>query len=133
MIKMHEFSTAQAIIDTVMEAVKKLSFEKIIEINLEIGEFTLLNYSQLRFALKTLSKNTVAEGAKINIKKLRGKIKCAECGYEGTITKKTSTDHYLLTQILFQCPVCGSTKTDITGGREMNIKNIKLKLKEKID
>ncbi len=127
---MHEFSTAQSIIDTVIEATKKLSIEKIIEINLEIGEFTLLNYSQLRFALKTLAKNTVAEGAKINIKKLRGKIKCLDCGYEGVIRKKSSTDHYLIIQPSFQCPRCKSAKTDIVGGREMNIKNIKLKLKE---
>lgn len=130
---MHEFSTAQAIIDTVLEAAKKFSFEKILEINLEIGEFTLLNYSQLRFALKTLAKNTVAEDAKINIKKLRGKIKCMECGYEGNISKKLPAEHYLSTQLLLQCPVCGSMKTDIIGGREMNIKNIKLKLKEKVE
>lgn len=129
---MHEFSTAQAIINTVIEAVKKISFEKIIEINLEVGEFTLLNHSQLRFALRTLAKNTTAEGAKIHIKKLSGKIKCMECGYEGNINKKTTRDHYLLTQLLFQCPICGSTKTDIIHGREMNIKNIKLKLKDKL-
>ncbi|MEM2109351.1 MAG: hydrogenase maturation nickel metallochaperone HypA [Candidatus Odinarchaeota archaeon] len=129
MITLHEFSTAQAIINTVMDAVKKYSFEKILEINLEIGEFTLLNYSQLRFALKTLSKDTVVEGAKIIIKTLHGALKCAECGYEGRLNKRVSKTHYSTLLPQFQCPNCQSMKTDIIGGREMNIKNIKLKLK----
>ena len=125
---MHEFSTAQAIINTVIDAVKKYSFEKILEINLEIGEFTLLNYSQLRFALKTLSKDTVVEDAKIIIKTLHGVVKCSECGYEGRL-KRISKNHYSMILPQFQCPKCQSMKTDIIGGREMNIKNIKLKLK----
>lgn len=125
---MHEFSTAQAILNTILDAAKSYPVEKIIQIKLEIGEFTLLNHAQLRFALKTISKGTPAEGAKILIKTLKGKIKCSDCGYEGEL-ESLPPHSYVISFSPFQCPKCGSPDTDILGGRETNIKDIKLKLK----
>ncbi|MHA1754464.1 MAG: hydrogenase maturation nickel metallochaperone HypA, partial [Candidatus Odinarchaeia archaeon] len=127
-VKMHEFSTAQAILNTILDAAKRYDSEKILQVNLEIGEFTLLNYSQLKFAIKTLSEGTIAEGVKVKIKTIKGKIKCNNCGYEGS-KKVEETDHFMISFSPFTCPKCGSPNTDIIGGRETNIKDIKLKLK----
>ncbi|MHA1410123.1 MAG: hydrogenase maturation nickel metallochaperone HypA [Candidatus Odinarchaeia archaeon] len=126
---MHEFSTAEMIINTVLASASDYNVEKILQINLEIGEFTLLNHHQLRFALKTLAKGTIAEGAKITIKTIKGSIKCEKCGYEGT-RQVEDIDHMMISFTPFTCPKCSSPDTVIISGREVNIKNIQLKLKK---
>jgi hydrogenase nickel incorporation protein HypA/HybF len=126
---MHEFSTAQGIMSMILSTANRYQVEKIIQINLEIGEFTLLNHYQLRFSLKTLSKGTIAERAKINIKTIKGNLKCKNCGYQGYREVKEE-DHLMISFSPFTCPKCDSPNTDIIGGREINIKDIKLKLKK---
>ncbi|MHA1238343.1 MAG: hydrogenase maturation nickel metallochaperone HypA [Candidatus Odinarchaeia archaeon] len=124
---MHEFSTAQAILGTVIEVATRYNASEILEVDLEIGEFTLLNPEQLNFAFKVLSEGTIAKNAKLKIFKKPGKIKCNTCGYEGNVEDLSDASHYNIFSMSFRCPKCGSTDTDILGGRETNIKNIKIK------
>ncbi|MEM2830114.1 MAG: hydrogenase maturation nickel metallochaperone HypA, partial [Candidatus Jordarchaeales archaeon] len=85
---MHEFSTAQMIISTVIRVAKENNATRITEINLELGEFTLLNPDYLKFSLNVAAEGTMAEGAKVNITIRPGVIYCSECGYEGEAKKE---------------------------------------------
>jgi len=63
---MHEFSMAQQIFSIVMKVAKENNVKKILEINIEVGQLTFLNPDQLKFALKVLSEDTIAQDAKID-------------------------------------------------------------------
>jgi hydrogenase nickel incorporation protein HypA/HybF len=128
---MHEFSTMQMTIETVLTAAKAHKAEKIIEINLEIGELTFLNPEQLKFAFSVLSKNTIAEDAKLNIKQVQLAVKCTDCGYEGPIKYNGPTPHLLSVPLYMKCINCGSSEVNITAGRECNIRNFKVKVPNK--
>ncbi len=122
---MHELSLAVSIIETVLKAAKEYDANKVLEINLEIGDFTVVGEDRLRFALEIASKDTIAEEAKINIERTPGRIRCKKCGYEGESSPPTEDDplqHLIMSSL--KCPQCGDTHTEIIGGRQMGVVDI---------
>jgi hydrogenase nickel incorporation protein HypA/HybF len=128
---MHEFSTMQMIMETALKVAVEHKAGQILGINLEIGELTFLNTEQLRFAFSILSEGTIANKAKLYIKRIKPKIKCLDCKFEGEVKKNRKGDSILYTPVLLKCPICKSTNVEIISGRECNIKNIKIKLLKK--
>jgi len=118
----------QLTLEAVLNAAKAHKAEEIIEINLEIGELTFLNPEQLKFAFSVLSKNTIAENAKLNIKQVKPAVKCTNCGYEGPTKYNGPTPHILGVPLYLKCANCGSAEVGITAGRECNIKDLKIKV-----
>jgi len=73
---MHDFHLADQILKTVLEYVSKNGFKKVSKIEMELG--SLLEHGEeilpenLIFNFKLLSKNTIAENAELNVKKIKG-------------------------------------------------------------
>ena len=127
---MHEFSMAQQIFSIVMKVAKENNVKKILEINIEVGQLTFLNPDQLKFALKVLSEDTIAQDAKIRIEIIQPEIRCNSCKYTGRISYDGPESHTIYPIIFLKCPKCGSTDVEIIRGKECNIKNIKAIRKE---
>jgi len=64
---MHEFSIAQSVVQTVLKVAMENNAVQVTEINLEIGELTLLNPEYLKYGIEVASEGTIIEGAKVNI------------------------------------------------------------------
>ena len=120
---MHEISIAGAIIDAVLEAAKKNNARKVNEIIIEVGELTALNPDQLRFIFETITRGTVAQGAKYDIQTVKPLINCRGCSYSGPIEFFEKL-HFFLPVI--KCPGCGGSEVDIVAGRECCVKKIKI-------
>lgn len=120
---MHEISIAGAIVDAVLDAAKKNNAKKVNEIFIEIGELTALNPDQLKFIFQTITKGTVADGARYDIQVIRPLIKCKKCSYNGAI-EFIEKLHFFLPVI--KCPECGDIDVDIVAGRECCVKRIKI-------
>jgi len=125
---MHEYSMMQTVLEAVLNAAKPHKAEEVLEISLEVGELTFLKPEELKFAFSVLSKGTIAEKACLRIKRIRPRIKCADCGYEGYVKYEEPEHHSLDIPLQLKCMKCGSTKVEITRGRECNVKNLKVKL-----
>ena len=73
---MHDWHLANEILKTVLEYADKNGFKKVKKIELELGsilehgEYILLE--NLVFNFNLLSKNTIAENAELNVKKIKG-------------------------------------------------------------
>ena len=80
---MHEFSAALSIVETAVQAAKENNVSKVKAVNVEVGEFTFLVPEQLEFNFEIASRNSVVEGAKLQITKKKGVLKCNDCGFEG--------------------------------------------------
>ncbi|MCX9013930.1 MAG: hydrogenase maturation nickel metallochaperone HypA [Candidatus Methanoperedens sp.] len=120
---MHEISIAGAIVDTVIDTANKNNAQKVDEVFIEIGELTALNTDQLKFIFETITKGTVAEGAKYNIETISPLIECKKCEYKGKI-KYFEKLHFFLPAI--KCPDCGETDVEVTAGRECCVRKIKI-------
>ncbi|MGQ9615645.1 MAG: hydrogenase maturation nickel metallochaperone HypA/HybF [Spirochaetota bacterium] len=69
---MHELSIAEALLDLIQKRAACEGIKKVYEINLKIGEFSGVFIDSLRFAFEMLSKDTITEGASLNIETTPG-------------------------------------------------------------
>jgi hydrogenase nickel incorporation protein HypA/HybF len=119
---MHEFSISSEIVRTVLDSARENHGKKVLSIQLEIGELTLLNVEQVTFWIRELFKDSIAEGAKVKVKVIKARIRCEACGYKGgnTSDQKDLFQHL----IPLSCPKCGSFQIKIEKGRECTLKRI---------
>lgn len=120
---MHEYSVMTQIVDSILAEAKKQKAKRVEEVDLEIGEYTLLGTEQLKFAYELMSKDTILEGSKLNLRHLEGKVKCTACGYEGVVPVAEDSPHRLAP--ILTCPKCNGV-AQITQGRECLIRNIRM-------
>ena len=119
---MHEFSVMSQIVDSILSEAKKRRATKIEEVDLNIGDYTMLGEEQLKFAYELLSKDTILEGSKLNVGHIKGRIHCS-CGFEGSVIPSPDSPHRIVP--ILECPKCkGAAK--ITEGRECVIRNIRM-------
>lgn len=127
---MHEFSAACSIVDTALEAAKNNNASKVTIINVELGEFTFLIPEQLVFNFEIASKNTILEGADLRIKNIKGQLACKDCGFEGNSEVDPDLPPQIAVFAPMKCPKCGSSSTQITGGKDFIITDIEAELAE---
>ena len=121
---MHEFSFAYNIFKIAEATAIKHNAKKITEVQLEIGELTLIVPDLLKRSFEMATTGSIAEGAELVIEILPGKIKCRDCGKDSSVT--LSEESYLTGLQLFQCKHCQSKNTEIIDGKKANIKNVKI-------
>ena len=110
---MHEVSIMYDSIEIVKESSKLNNISKVNKVFMKIGEFTCVDENSLKFAFEALSKNTLCEGAILDIEKVKGKAKCDICNIEFDIgfTNKL-------------CPSCNTYSNNITSGYELLVYEI---------
>lgn len=136
---MHELSIATSIFEVVLEVASRHSAEKVLEIDVDVGELTLLNPDQLILALEILSKGTIVEGAKVHVNVVKARARCNRCGEEWDLklSSMTPTISHLVAmtcpscdlKAFFKasCPKCGESDFNFVSGNELIIKSIKIK------
>jgi hydrogenase nickel incorporation protein HypA/HybF len=119
---MHEYSIASEIAKNVLDAAEKQDAKRILSVQLDIGELTLLNVRQVTTWIHELFKGTMAEGAKIKVRTVRTLIRCPSCGYHGrgTMDPEDPLKHLIASP----CPRCGSLAIRIEKGRECVLRKI---------
>jgi hydrogenase nickel incorporation protein HypA/HybF len=121
---MHEFSISSEIVRTVLDTAEKGHGKKVLSIQMEIGELTLLNTDQVFFWVRELFKGSKAEGAEVKIKTIKARIHCKTCGYKGGI--KSDQEDPFRHLALQTCPQCNSFQIKIEKGRECILKRIQV-------
>jgi hydrogenase nickel incorporation protein HypA/HybF len=119
---MHEFSVMTQIVESILSEAKKRNAKKIEQVDLHIGEYTMLGDEQMRFAFEVLSKDSILDGATLEISHVPGKIKCS-CGYDGPVPVTDDSPHRAVP--IMECPKC-KKPARITEGRECLIRNIRM-------
>lgn len=121
---MHEFSISSEIVKTVLETAQKNSGKKVLSVQLEIGELTLLNVEQVNLWVQELFKGSIAEGAKVKVRKIKARISCEGCGYKGgAASDQEDTFRHTALQ---QCPRCHSFQIQVEKGKECTLRRIQV-------
>ena len=122
---MHEFSTAQGIVETAIHYAKKNKAKKVKKMFLEIGELTFLNVEQLKFSYDILSKDTILDNSELVVEVKSATYKCMKCGASGKLGRIENEDHFSIP--VFHCPKCGG-EIEILSGRQCFIKNMEIEV-----
>lgn len=113
---MHELSVTESILSTVLESAEKNGVEKILRIHLEIGELNDLKGEWIQHFFDYLSKDTLAEGAEIEVHVRRSEFTCGDCG------KVFPLDLRSVSKV--KCPECESGNCSLTGGNGFYIRDM---------
>lgn len=90
---MHELSVTEGILRICKAEAEKNNFKRILKINIKVGELSGLIPDCISFYFNEISKETVAEGAKIEVFKIPLSYRCDDCGYTSEILKTEYTCH----------------------------------------
>lgn len=131
---MHEYSLAQAVINSIAELCQK-NRAKGLEATVVLGELQQIEEGIFREALRELKKEQGLR-ARLRIKKENACFRCRACGFEWEFSKKksnlsaSSTEciHFLpdIAQCYMRCPRCKSHDFEIVRGRGVRIDEIKI-------
>lgn len=112
---MHEMSLAEGVRGIVEDAARGQGFTRVKTVVLEIGALSTVEVEALRFCLDVVLRDTLAEGAAIEIEPVAGTGWCIAC--ERSVP---------LARLYDACPECGSYQLRPTGGTEMRVKELEV-------
>jgi len=111
---MHEGSIAAAIVQGALEALEKEGLFSARTVTVLIGRLHSVVPDLLQSHYKLMRKEHAAlSRSRLIVETEPVRIACRACGRETVIEKPE-----------FACPGCGSTQIEVTGGREMHLKEI---------
>ena len=108
---MHELSIANSVVELCAE---RAMGARVLRVTLEIGRLSAVMPDAIRFCFDVCAKDTVVEGATLEIVETPGLARCLDCG--GSVD---------MTDLLEHC-ACGSVNLELVAGSELKIKQMEV-------
>lgn len=108
-------SLAESVLEIIKDASHKQSFKPVRKVWLEIGQLSCVEQEAMRFCFDAVMKDSIADGAQLEIVETAGQGRCTQCGCE--------TQIIALYEV---CPQCGSYALNVTGGDAMRVKELEV-------
>lgn len=112
---MHEMSLAESIRGIVEDAANAQGARRVKTVVLEIGELSSVEVDALRFCLDVVLRDSIVEGAAVEIDPVAGVGWCLACDRSVPLAQRYDP-----------CPECGGYQVRATGGTEMRVKEIEV-------
>jgi hydrogenase nickel incorporation protein HypA/HybF len=110
---LHELAVTQSILEIALRYAEGVS--RITQLNLVIGDLSSVVDDSVQFYWDIVSQGSVAEGAKLNFKRIPTRLQCNECGQgfgpDGRV---------------YTCPHCGGLQVTVVAGREFRLESIEV-------
>ena len=115
---MHELPITESILRVVLRHAESQNVRRVVTIRLQIGRLSDLEDEWIQRYFDYLSKETIAEGARLEIERTPVVMQCGSCGtsYE---TETGRADDIV-------CPDCGERGGTLLSGREYHIKEMEV-------
>lgn len=112
---MHELSIAMSIADLALAEARQAKALSVKELDVEIGEWAGVDCDALMFSLDAVIKSDkILQNSKVNLKRVKANMHCDAC----------NADFKPRTPFTRSCEKCGSTKVELTTGRELSLKSL---------
>lgn len=112
---MHELSVMSYLLETVEAEARQRGARKVLSINLVMGERASVVDDSLLFYFDLLTPGTLADGARLNVRRTEMRFHCERCGQD-----------YTPADIDFDCPVCGMVGQVTDAGTELLVESIEI-------
>ena len=109
---MHEMSIAQSVLDIILQESQSHKVKRVLSVAVKVGELSAVETESLRFCFDFLTKETLAEGARLEIERVKVTCICQDCGRNFTVQ-----------ELVFACPACKSPKVKMLSGRELSVES----------
>ncbi|OAN11305.1 hydrogenase nickel incorporation protein HybF [Photobacterium jeanii] len=112
---MHEMSLSMETVDLIAAQTRQKGFNKVTKVWLEIGVLSCVEPDTIAFCFDLAAKETLVEGAELEIVSKEGKALCYDCDQTVALAKRGDS-----------CPLCQGYKLKVLQGDEMRIKEIEV-------
>ena len=108
-------SLCEGILQIIEDNAKVQAFKRVKTVWLEIGQLSGVEIEAMRFGFDAVTRNSIADGAKLEIITIPGQAWCMQCEKRVEVTQRFDA-----------CPDCGSYQLQVVGGDEMRIKELEV-------
>jgi len=112
---MHELALAESVLQMIDDAAQANGFHRVRKIVLEIGQLAAVDPAAMRFCFDAVVRETVADGAVLEIEEIPGVGWCADCA------AVVPMDDFVAA-----CPQCGRFAVQSRSGRELRLKTLEV-------
>jgi len=112
---MHELAVTESMLELVVEEAHTAGAERVVAVDILLGEFSSVVEDSVRFYWDFVSKGTVAEGAELRFKAVTPRGLCLSCGAEYSPQARD-----------LRCPVCGKARVKLVAGEEFRVEAIEV-------
>ena len=112
---MHEYPITVRIIEIAEEYAKKNEADKVVAINLVVGDYSGYVSSSIELYFDIIAQDSLCKDAKLQIERIKPKLKCSSCGVL-----------FLREPYTFTCPHCKGEGAPTDIGQEFYIKSIEV-------
>ena len=112
---MHEMSICEGIVQVLEQQAALQDYNRVTVVWLEIGPLAGVELEALRFGFDVVTRQTLAQGARLEIIEMPGLAWCLNCAKMVPVRQRFEA-----------CPECGSYQLHITGGEELRIKELEV-------
>jgi len=112
---MHEMAITQTMLDMAVNKAREAGATAITQINLVIGDMSSVIDESVQFSFNFVCKGTLAEGARLNFKRIPIVVRCRSCGWEFTPAAAN-----------WKCPKCGEAGIEVIAGQEFYMESIEV-------
>ena len=109
---MHELSLSSAVVNT---AVKHAGGRPVSVVSLRVGRLRQVVPDTLEFYFEFVARDTLCEGARLELEVVEARLRCNPCGTEWEIEIPA-----------FRCPICGGSDVAIASGNEFEVESIEV-------
>ncbi len=107
---MHELSVSSAIVDT---AVRHAAGRDVTGVHVRIGALRQVVPDSLAFYFEIVARDTVCEGAALELELIAARLRCADCETEWAADTPA-----------FRCPDCAGAAVTVVCGNELEVESI---------
>ena len=112
---MHELAVTKNILSIVISEAAKADAKKVLAIKLTIGALSSFEEDCVNMYFEELSKDTIAAGAKLVVRKICAQLYCENCA-----------EYYTLEHTDYNCPKCGKAGVYRGDGQDFLIESIEI-------
>ena len=109
---MHELSLSGAVLNTV---VKHADERRVSLVSLRVGRLRQVVPDTLEFYFEFVARDTVCEGARLELEIVEASLRCNACRREWEIEIPA-----------FRCPTCGGADVHVASGNEFEVESIEI-------
>jgi len=106
---------ANSVLQIVEDTARRHGAHRVSAVRLEIGRLSHVESEALRFSFDVVTRDSLAEGARLEIMATAGMAWCMRC-----------SDSIALDRLGDPCPRCGSYQLQVTGGDDMRVRDIEI-------
>ncbi len=112
---MHEMAICENILGILRDEALLQNYEKVRRVCLEVGPLSGVEIEALKFGFDVVTRNSLAEGAVLDIRETDAVARCMPCDRDVPIGARYDP-----------CPRCGSHQLQVTSGQELRIKELEV-------